>query len=139
MGSRTCHELQKEIEIVNATDETTIETFEGPLIDVVIESWRFSRTFGRVLSKLDAGEAVRYQSQLRFYLKRLDEALASAGLRIVNLEGQAYDTGMAATALNIADFAPEDVLIVEQMLEPVIMGEGGLRRTGTIMLKRVNS
>ncbi len=139
MGSRTCHELQNEIEIVNATDETTVETFEGPLIDVVIESWRFSRTFGRVLSKLDAGEAVRYQSQLRFYLKRLDEALASAGLRIVNLEGQAYDTGMAATALNIADFAPEDVLIVEQMLEPVIMGEGGLRRTGTIMLKRVNS
>jgi hypothetical protein len=127
----------KGIEIVNGTDETNIETFEGPLIDVVIESWRFSRTFGRVLSKLDAGEVARYQSQLRFYLKRLDEALATAGLRIVNLEGQAYDTGMAATALNIADFAPEDVLFVEQMVEPVIMGEDGLRRTGTIMLKRV--
>ena len=136
MGIRMSCELQKEIEIVNGTDETKIEPFEGPLIDVVIESWRFSRTFGRVLSKLDAGEAVRYQSQLRFYLKRLDEALASAGLKIVNLEGQAYDTGMAATALNIADFAPEDVLFVEQMIEPVIMGEDGLRRTGTIMLKR---
>ncbi len=136
MGIRMSCELQKEIEIVNGTDEKKIETFEGPLIDVVIESWRFSRTFGRVLSKLDAGEAARYQSQLRFYLKRLDEALASAGLKIVNLEGQAYDTGMAATALNIADFAPEDVLFVEQMIEPVIMGEDGLRRTGTIMLKR---
>jgi len=44
---------------------------------------------------------------------------------------------MSATALNIADFAPEDVLFVEQMVEPVIMGEDGLRRTGTIMLKRV--
>jgi hypothetical protein len=137
MGIQMSRELQKEIEIVNGTDGTNIETFEGPLIDVVIESWRFSRTFGRVLSKLDAGEAARYQSQLRFYLKRLDEALANAGLRIVNLEGQPYDTGMAATALNIADFAPEDVLFVEQMVEPVIMGEDGLRRTGTIMLKRV--
>jgi len=122
---------------VNIKDESKIETLEGPLIDIAIESWRFSRTFCRVLSKLDAGEAARYQSQLRFYLKRLDAALASAGLRIVNLEGQTYDTGMAATALNIADFAPEDVLIVEQMVEPVIMGEEGLRRTGTVMLKRV--
>lgn len=124
---------------MNTESDSIPRAFEGPLIDVVVESWRFSRTFARVLTKLDAGEAGRYQSQLRFYLKRLDEALASAGLKLVNLEGQPYDPGMAATALNIADFGPDDVLLVEQMVEPIIMGEHGIRRIGTLMLRRAKA
>jgi hypothetical protein len=111
---------------------------DGPLIDIVVDSWRFSRTFERVLAKLDAGEASRYVSQLRFYHKRLDETLASAGLKLVDLKGQSYDPGMAATALNVADFGPDDPLIVDQMIEPLIMDQSGVRRVGTIMLKRAN-
>lgn len=106
------------------------------LIDVVVESWRLVRTFERVLMKLDAGEASRYQNQLRFYLKRLDTVLAERELKIVNLEGQVYDAGMAATPLNIADFGPEDSLLVEQMIEPLVMGSDGVRRMGTMMLRR---
>lgn len=113
-----------------------VDAFEGPFIDVIVESWRFTRTFLRVLTRLDAGEAVRYQNQLRFYQKRLEDALACTGLKIVNLEGQHYDAGMAATALNIADFAPDEVLLVDQMIEPVIMGTSGLRRVGTVTLRR---
>jgi hypothetical protein len=122
---------------LNARSESQEDVLEASLIDIVVESWRLTRSFTRLLTKLDASEAVRYQSQLRFYLKRLDGALASAGLKIADLEGQPYDAGMAATPLNIADFAPDDVLLVDQMLEPVIMGDSGLRRTGTIMLKRL--
>ena len=122
---------------MNARSESQEDVLEASLIDVVVESWRLTRSFTRLLTKLDASEAVRYQSQLRFYLKRLDGALAAAGLKIADLEGQPYDAGMAATPLNIADFAPDDVLLVDQMLEPVIMGDSGLRRTGTIMLKRL--
>jgi hypothetical protein len=122
---------------LNARSESQEDVLEASLIDVVVESWRLTRSFTRLLTKLDASEAVRYQSQLRFYLKRLDSALAAAGLKIADLEGQPYDPGMAATPLNIADFAPDDVLLVDQMLEPVIMGDSGLRRTGTIMLKRL--
>ncbi len=122
---------------MNARSESQEDVLEASLIDIVVESWRLTRSFTRLLTKLDASEAVRYQSQLRFYLKRLDGALASAGLKIADLEGQPYDAGMAATPLNIADFAPDDVLLVDQMLEPVIMGDSGLRRTGTIMLKRL--
>ncbi len=122
---------------MNVRSESPVIILEASLIDVVVESWRLTRSFTRLLTKLDASEAVRYQSQLRFYLKRLDSALAAASLKIADLEGQPYDPGMAATPLNIADFAPDDVLLVDQMLEPVIMGDSGLRRTGTIMLKRL--
>lgn len=108
------------------------------LIDASVEGWRFARVFGRLLSKLDAGEAPRYANQARYFLKKIDDGLEGFGLRIVNLEGQPYDPGMAISALNISDFGPDDVLVVEQMVEPVVMGPEGLVRGGTAMLAKVN-
>jgi len=107
------------------------------LIDISVESWRLAKLFGRVLGKLDAGEAPRYANQLRYFLKKLDDGLEAVGVKIVSLEGQPYDPGMAASPLNIADFGPEDRLVVEQMVEPVLMGTKGLVKTGTVMLKKV--
>jgi len=107
------------------------------LIDISVESWRFSRLFARLISRLDAGEGDRYTSQYRYYLKRLEETLEGAGLTLVNVEGQPYDPGVAASALNIGDFGADDVLVVEQMIEPIIMGSEGLVRRGTVMLRKV--
>lgn len=110
---------------------------EQSLIEVAVESWRFSRLFGKVVNKLDAGEAGRYLSQLRYFQKKVEDNLASSGLRLVNVEGHPYDPGMAASALNLGDFGPDDVLLVDQMVEPIIMGSDGLRKQGTVMLKKV--
>lgn len=122
--------------------ETQTASGESPeqkaLIDVSIEGWRFARVFGRLISKLDAGEAPRYANQARYFLKKIDDGLEGFGLRIVSLEGQPYDTGMAVSALNITDFGPDDALFVEQMVEPVVMGPDGLVRGGTAMLAKVN-
>jgi len=109
---------------------------EQSLVDIAIESWRFTRLFSRVLAKLDAGEASRYANQLRYFSKRLEDSLGAAGMRLINLEGHRYDPGMAATALNIADFAPDDELLVDQMVEPVIMGADNLVKAGTILLRK---
>jgi hypothetical protein len=115
------------------------EQMEATLIDLAVESWRFSRLFLRAVSKLDAGESARYLSQLRYFLKRVEEGLAAHSLKIADVEGQLYDPGMAATALNVADFGENDRLIVDQMLEPIIMGPDGLRRPGVVMLRKVES
>ena len=113
------------------------DRLEQSLIDVAVESWRFSRLFGKVVNKLDAGEAGRYLSQLRYFQKKVEDNLALSGLRLVNVEGHPYDPGMAASALNLGDFGPDDVLLVDQMVEPIIMGSDGLRKQGTVMLKKV--
>lgn len=120
------------------TNNTSAEAAERKaLIDVSIEGWRFARIFVRLCSKLDAGEVPRYANQARYFLKKIGDSLESFGLRIVSLEGQPYDPGMAVSALNIADFGPDDVLIVEQMVEPVVMGPEGLVRGGTAMVAKV--
>lgn len=112
------------------------EQMEQSLIDLAVESWRFSRLFGKVVSKLDAGESGRYVNQLRYFQKKIEESLDSSGLKLVNVEGHPYDPGMAASALNLGDFGPDDELLVDQMLEPIIMGPNGLRKQGTVMVRR---
>lgn len=109
------------------------------VISMAVESWRFGRVFERLLTKLDAGEQSRYKSQFRWYIKKVEEALEQADLRIVNVEGHPFDPGMAATPLNIEEFNAEDFLVVDQMLEPIIMGKDELVKTGTVTLKKVEA
>lgn len=116
-----------------------VEQLERSLIDIAVESWRFSRVFTRAVSKLDAGEAGRYVNQLRYFQKKVEENLDASGLKLVNVEGQPFDPGMAASALNIGDFGPDDQLLVDHMVEPIIMGPDGLRKQGTVMLRKVQT
>ena len=109
------------------------------LIDMAVESWRFSRVFVRMLAKLDAGERARFESQLRWYVKKLTESLDCAGLRLVNVENQPFDPGAAVTPLNLGDFGADDSLVIDQMLEPIIMGENQLIRAGTVLLRKASA
>ena len=118
---------------------TSDDQLEQSLINIAVESWRFSRLFGKVVSKLDAGESGRYINQLRYFQKKVEENLESSGLKLVNVEGHPYDAGIAASALNLGDFGPDDVLLVDQMVEPIIMGPTGLRKQGTVMLRKVEA
>lgn len=117
----------------------TIDLLEQSLMEIAVESWRFSRLFSRVVNKLDAGEAGRYVNQLRYFQKKVEESLDACGLKLVNVEGQPFDPGMAASALNVGDFGPDDQLLVDQMVEPIIMGPEGLRKQGTVLLRKVHA
>lgn len=112
---------------------------EHSLITLAVESWRLSRLFLRLVDKLDAGEAPRFANQVRYFHKRLDETLNAGGLSLVNLEGRPFDPGTAASALNAADFAPDDNLVVDQMIEPIVMGPEGLKRQGTVLLRKASA
>ena len=109
------------------------------IIDFIVEGWRFSKLFAKVLSKLDAGEGQRYVNQFNYYLKHLQDKTELAQLKIVNVEGLNFDIGMAVTPLNIEDFEPNTPLIVDQMMEPIIMGPDGIIKTGTVILKKANA
>ena len=118
---------------------TPSEAMRDAVISMAIESWRFARVFDRLLLKLDAGEQNRYKSQFRWFIKKVEEALEQADLKLVNVEGHPFDPGMAATPLNIEEFDANDALIVDQMIEPLIMGKEGLVKTGTVTLVKVES
>lgn len=113
------------------------EPLKDAILILAIESWRISRVFYRLLTRLDVGERKRFESQVRWYTKRIEEAMERADMRIVDVEGHPFDPGMAATPLNIDEFDASDSLIVDQMLEPIVMANERLVKTGTVTLRKV--
>ena len=113
------------------------EALRNAIVTMAVESWRFGRVFDRLITKIDAGERERHENQLRWFFKKLEETLGLVEMKLVNIEGDRFDSGTAATPLNIEDFDAQDELMVEQMLEPIIMRKDSLIKMGTVMLRKV--
>ncbi len=54
-------------------------------------------------------------------------------------KGQPFDAGVAAQPLNLDEFGPDDMLVVDQMLEPIVMGPEGIVKEGSILLRKAAS
>lgn len=131
------HPEEHEEAILDPATATSIEEHKESVINLATESWRFAKVFERMLTQLNAVESKRYTSQLRWFVKKTEESLEDVGLRIVNVEGHPYDPGMAATPVNIEDFDADDTLEVNLMLEPIIMEESVLVKTGKVTLRKI--
>ncbi|MDR1873788.1 MAG: hypothetical protein LBQ90_02080 [Synergistaceae bacterium] len=103
-----------------------------------MESWRFVRDFDQMLSKqMGVNEQVPYRNKMRWFLKQIERSLDIANIQMLNLEGQVFDVGMAVHPLNSEEFDANDVLIVDRMIEPLLMGrEGTVLKMGTVTLRR---
>lgn len=110
---------------------------EDALIDVAVNSWKASRLSTRLVARLDVGLQSRYLNQFRFFNQKVEESLKSAGYTFVRLEGEPYETGMAVSVINMDEFKESDQLVIDQVIEPLIMKNGQICRTGSVMLRRV--
>lgn len=54
------------------------------LIVMAVESWRLLKVLERLLGALDVKERQRYQSKIRWFVKKNEESLKDAGLKLVN-------------------------------------------------------
>lgn len=113
------------------------QKLQDSLVSIATETFRFQLVYSKVLSKLDLNEQAKYSSQFAWFTKKVTKALDEAGLHIVDVSGQLYDPGMAVTPLNIEDFEAEDILYVAQTMEPIIMQENAVIKTGTVILGKV--
>ena len=114
---------------------------EESLIELALESWKLEKLSRRLLSKLEMDEQKKYVNKIAYFETRLSEILQGAGLTLVTLQGEEYDPGMAVTVLNMGDFSnfsPDDALLIEQMLEPIIMGRDGVKKTGTVFVGKAH-
>ena len=111
---------------------------EEIIVKIVTENWRLMKLFMKVITKLGASEANRHLNQVRYFQKTIHDSLDEAGMKLVNLEGQFFDAGIAATPLNIDEFEADDKLVVEQMIEPLIMKDGIIRKQAIINLIKVD-
>ena len=107
------------------------------IAQIAAESWRYEQALSKVLRRMDPMDAERFSHQYGYFARRVEQAIAAAGLRVVDYAGQAYDVGLPVQAMNLDDFDEDEALIITQTVEPVIMSEGRVIKTGMVMLDRV--
>lgn len=112
------------------------EKLKNNLVSIASEFFRFQRVFVKAIGKLDVDDQTKYSSQYAWFSKKVLKALDDSGLRVISVDGQLYDPGMAVTPLNLEDFEAHDVLYVEQTMEPIIMEGDAVIKTGTVILGR---
>ena len=117
--------------------EHDYEQLQASLISIASEMFRFQRVFEKAIGKLDIDERSKYMSQYAWFTKKVYKALNEANFKLLNVEGQPYDPGMAVTPLNIDDFDVDDSLYVQQTIEPIIMQDDKVYKTGTVILGRM--
>jgi hypothetical protein len=112
--------------------------YEETVIKLITENWRLIKLFQKVVSKLDdVSDQNRYINQLRYFQKIIENSLRDVDMKIIHLEGQRYDSGMAVSSMNLNDFEEEDQLIIDQVLEPLIMGgDGSIKKMGLVILRK---
>ena len=67
-------------------------------------------------------------------LYKLEKILETLNIKLVNLEDSKFDIGMPVKAINIEEFKGCEELVITKMLEPVVMCDDLLERTGTVLI-----
>ena len=117
--------------------EQDYSKLQKSLISIASELFRFQRVFEKAVGKLDIDERNKYLSQYAWFSKKVYKAMDEADLKIINLEGQLYDPGMAVTPLNIDEFNGDDSRYILQTIEPIIIQGDCVHKTGTVILGRI--
>jgi hypothetical protein len=107
-------------------------------VEFIIEVWRLPKIFKKLIAKQDYDEQQKYISQFNWFNKKALDFLHGEGLSFPEYENMPFDAGMPLTPINIGDFSSEDELVIEQVLEPVIMKDGKIIKTGTAILKKAD-
>ncbi len=112
------------------------ETLQLAIAEIAAESWRYQLALGKVLKRMDAIEAERFSRQYGYFASKVNRAVASAGLAVLDLTGQGYNPGLPVQAMNLEEFDEDEDLIITQTIEPVIMIDHRVIKTGVVTLDR---
>jgi hypothetical protein len=64
--------------------------------------------------------------------------LRDHGFELADIEGHPFDPGLPIAVINLADFAAEDTLVIDQVIEPVILKGGAVVKTGTALVRKAS-
>ena len=106
------------------------------LAEIAAEGWRFGHAVEKAAQRMDIMDAERFTRQFSYFSTRVRQALQKAELTSLDLTGARYDVGMAVQAMNLEEFEEDEELIVTRMIEPVILWNGRVMKTGVVMLGR---
>ena len=107
--------------------------------DLLTEGWRLNQ-FTKNLTHFAVDEKLKrkIENQVARFNKKFVRVAAELGLEVVDFTGEEFETGLPITPINLADFAADEILFVEAMLEPTIKRKDSAEivKIGTAVLGR---
>ncbi len=103
---------------------------------VASEWFKAARPLSRLVQEMAPARLERERAQLAYALTRIEDALASSGLRMVTQEGAEYSPQLPAEPVNPEDFNSEEGLVVQEALEPTVLLDGRVIARGRVVLAR---
>ena len=115
--------------------KSSVTTELKTIAEILVEDFRFSRSYLSVVDKLFMEEKKKYESTYNFHRTKIAELANNFHLRMVFFDGKEYNEGLPVTSLNIDEFGEEERLIVQQTIEPTILtADGQIVKIGTVIL-----
>lgn len=104
-------------------------------LEFVLELQRFPGIINKMLMDLSPDKQKKYSGSVKWFFQKADEFIANNGVSFIAPSG-VYDIGLPVSALNLSDFEKDANLVIDQVIEPVVMYDGKVVKTGTVLLKK---
>ena len=88
--------------------------------ELLVEGWRLNHFTKNLARFADEKLKRKIDNQSVRFDKKFLRATEELGLEVVDFTGEEFETGLPLTPINLADFAAEENLFVEAMIEPTI-------------------
>ncbi len=108
------------------------------VVDLLSESWRLNQFAKKLSHYADEKLKKKILNQVSRFDKHFQTATAEFGLEVLDFTGAEFEDGLPITPINLADFAANENLFVEAMLEPTIKiaGSAEIVKRGSAVLGR---
>ncbi len=100
-----------------------------------VEYWKLTQVSKKAIEQLPNGQGRKLAGQVKYSQRQLATLLDQLGLRLIEFDGEEFHTGMSASADNAEDFDDGVSLIVTKTLEPTIMEDMKVVRTGRVLVE----
>jgi len=110
----------------------------GIVAKLCVEQWKLLQRFSKAIELVPEADRSRLAAQIRYSELQLQSLASEAGLKLVTFDGEAFGAGVPATADNLEDFAEEEGLIVEKTIEPAVVRDMRVIKSGRVLLATQN-
>ena len=104
-----------------------------------VEYWKLAQTTKKTVKRLSDGDGRRLEGQLKYSSRQLTTVLDQLGLKLVVFDGEQFHAGLPASADNAEDFDEDVELFVVKTLEPTIMEDMKIIRSGRVLVQPAKS
>ena len=107
--------------------------------ELCVEYWKLERLAWRMIEEVDPKKSNRFAGQVKFAARQLEVLCSRFDIKLVDFSGQEFKDGMPVPADNLSDFPETTSLIIEKPLEPAVIRNGKVIRSGRVLLAAIEN